>query len=596
MEPMTYELKLASTGSGVGYFACLPARQASFDECLAYLRRCPLDDFMHRSLLDRLCGLEPETLAAILDAAWGRDPIVVALVCEACLSVEKFEGLRSRFDRDARRRLLPHSPLIILKSSLLEDQDLHARWSALLGSNLGQHRPLPHPDAAGLPLLFPRETLAGLLGANVSLGPFVAPASSRAPHVALPPGQASQVAGRATRITRADGRTIGEPSSLPSPEETAARALERLEAIGVVAGPEMKHVSSLSPHGFFRKWHLRLCVKNGRHDYTVTGIQTSYGKGLTEAVARASYAMEMVERVSSFASFGPDGVLGTARALPLVHGSFSELASSGRDVLDPNALRLEAPYEDEPLYWLEAVERRLDGTDRPVLIPAQAVFLFCNLDEIGLFSGLGSTGLASGNTPEQARVSALLEVLERDAEATTVHDPARCFRITTDDPLLGPLLAYLDARGVQVQFQDLTGPLGVPCVKSFVVTARGEVVKGTGAHLDGRKAVISALTETPFAVQATTRMGRGIEGLGTVRFEDLTNHGTGNPVADLETLEGLLLGNGCRVLYVDLTREDLKIPVVKAIVPGLEFMADFDAQSRVSPRLYADYLGRFGLL
>lgn len=595
---MSYELKLASTGSGVGYFACLPARQASFDECLAYLRLCPLDDFMHRSLLDRLCGLEPETLAAILDAAWGRDPIVVALVCEACLSVEKFEGLRSRFDREARRGLLPHSPLIILKSSLLGDQDLHARWGALFGSNLGQHRPLPHPETTGLPLLFPREVLAGLPRARMSLGPFVAPASSRAQHAAAPhpPGGGDEAPGRKSEAVGARSKIPGGAPSLPSPEETAIRALERLGAIGGLAGPEMKHVSSLSPHGFYRRWHLRLGVKNGRHDHTVTGIQTSYGKGLTEAVARASYAMEMVERVSSFASFGPEGVLGTARALPLVQGRFSELAASGRDLLDPNALRLEAPYEDEPLYWLEAAERRLDGTVRPVLIPAQAVFLFCNLDEIGLFSGLGSTGLASGNTLEQARVSALLEVLERDGEATTVHDPARCFRITADDPLLGPLLAHLGSRGVQVRFQDLTGSLGVPCVKSFVVTARGEVFKGTGAHLDGRKAVVSALTETPFAHQGASRSGPGIEGLVTVRYEDLPNHGTGDPAADLETLEDLLLGNGFRVLYVDLTRQDLGIPVVKAIVPGLEFMADFDAHSRVSPRLFADYLRMLGLL
>jgi ribosomal protein S12 methylthiotransferase accessory factor YcaO len=40
---------------------------------------------------------------------------------------------------------------------------------------------------------------------------------------------------------------------------------------------------------------------------------------------------------------------------------------------------------------------------------------------------------------------------------------------------------------------------------------------------------------------------------------------------------------------VDITRADIGIPVVKAIVPGLEIMADFDAFSRVSPKLFTRY-------
>jgi hypothetical protein len=35
---------------------------------------------------------------------------------------------------------------------------------------------------------------------------------------------------------------------------------------------------------------------------------------------------------------------------------------------------------------------------------------------------------------------------------------------------------------------------------------------------------------------------------------------------------------------------------VKAIVPGLELSADFDSTSRVSPRLFANYLRTVGSL
>jgi ribosomal protein S12 methylthiotransferase accessory factor YcaO len=44
---------------------------------------------------------------------------------------------------------------------------------------------------------------------------------------------------------------------------------------------------------------------------------------------------------------------------------------------------------------------------------------------------------------------------------------------------------------------------------------------------------------------------------------------------------------------VDLTRKDLEFPVVRAIVPGMEFMTDFDRFSRVSPRLFCNYLNLF---
>lgn len=47
---------------------------------------------------------------------------------------------------------------------------------------------------------------------------------------------------------------------------------------------------------------------------------------------------------------------------------------------------------------------------------------------------------------------------------------------------------------------------------------------------------------------------------------------------------------GFSPIYVDITSKDLDIPVVKALVPGLEKMADFDAYSRINPRLFNNYL------
>ncbi len=234
-------------------------------------------------------------------------------------------------------------------------------------------------------------------------------------------------------------------------------------------------------------------------------------------------------------------------------------------------------------------EERKGGTTRPVLVPVQCVFLFCNLDEISLFSGLGSTGLASGNSREQARVSALLEDLERHAEATIPYHPRHCFRLESRDPEIADLLADYEKRGIHVRFQDLTTELGIPCYKSFVVGPRGEIVKGTGAHLDGRKALLSALMETPHPYPGGPHATRKSEDLPTRVLEELPDWDRGSWKENLDVLERLLEANGFRAVYVDLTREDLGIPVVKAIVPGMELTADFDRFSRVSRRLFVNY-------
>lgn len=557
---MRYELRLATTALGIGYFACYPPPRASFDENLDYLRSSPFDDFMHKHLLEQIGTLDLETAERILEQAWGRDPIVMGLVFEAALSFTKLSSLVRHFDRNRIESILPHTPLIQARASLLADRELHRKWSEIFEANMTGHRPLPAPEATGLPLLY----------------------SADAPSLA----HRTHVTDIHLKVTH--GRDIPK-ETMPPAAETARRALKKLEASDLILGDEISHKSSLSPFGFYRKWRLDLQIRNGRHDYSLTGIQTGYGRGLTQDAARASYSMEIVERASSFTSFGPEGALGYTHEYPLTHATYTQLREKGKNALDPNLLRLEATYADEPLYWLEASER-VSGGFNQTLIPAQTVFLFCNLDEIDLFSGLGSTGLASGNTMEQAKVSALLEVIERDCEATMPYDPSDCFYVEPGDNDLGSLLSDYRAKGVHLRFQDLTAPMGIPCTKCFVVDQRGRIHKGTGAHLNGRKALVSALTENTYVPLPGSPPSVPVEGLAGIASGDLPDYSTGSVTADLEILENLILANGLRVLYVDLTRKELGIPVVRAIVPGMELSADFDRFSRISPRLFDNYL------
>ena len=383
------------------------------------------------------------------------------------------------------------------------------------------------------------------------------------------------------------GPALTESDRQPAPE-TIETALERLSVLDLFESAESRHAASLSPIAYLRKWRLSMRVRSGRNRYDLTGIQTSYGRGLSPEAARASCLMEIVERISSFVSVEKTECLQRKAADRLLHGCRTALAQKGVRTLDPNRMRLEVPYNNEPLYWIKA--HTVAG--EAVYVPAQAVFLFANLDETSLFSSLGSTGLASGNTSAEARLAGLLEVVERDADGVMPFDAGGCFELGTENPHLKPLFEAYKAQGIAIGFQDITTEFGIPCYRCFVRDGNGAVIQGTGAHLDGRKAALSALTETTYPFPSATPSSPGLAGLPLRRFEDLPNFDTNSCAANLGMVEALLMGRGFEPIYVDLTREDVDIPVARAIVPGLEWLSEFDRFATVSPRLYANCLSR----
>ena len=275
--------------------------------------------------------------------------------------------------------------------------------------------------------------------------------------------------------------------------ETIDNAFGALDKADAFLGPTMAHKASLSPIASLRHWMVKMRSVNGSLSNSLEGIQTSYGRGLSRQQADASCCMEMAERFSSYASVGNEGIRGYKRKYPLIRATFTELDIPA---INPNHVRLEVPYAEQRLYWMEGHTPDGKGGETPILIPAQFIFLFCNLDEQALFSALGSTGLASGNTLAEAKVAAVTEVIERDSDATMLYDPKRCFRIETDNPEINELLQNYKNDGIEVWFMDMTTELGVPCYKSIVLGKQGDVNKGGGCGLNGQSALVSAMTET----------------------------------------------------------------------------------------------------
>ncbi len=562
---LPYQYTHASTESMTGYFSCEPPEGYGLEEALARLEETPLDEFLHRYLLRRVASLAPDEAATLRDPA---RPACLTLLYETAFLHTAFASLLHGVSDEELARLEAFTPLPYLhfaRKALTEtgrrEQQILAEWNALFEENLFHHHPLPHPDDNDLPL-----------------PAFVhACTQTKAPHP-----------GRTAADVHAELAVPGQPVwSRPPAQHTAAEALASLATCGVIAGMEQRHESSLAPVGLLRNWNVDIAVHCGGLDYTLQGEATTWGRGVSIAAARASYSMEMVERASAYLSIDKDAVTDRLHPTPLVRASHAELLAQGRAALDPRSLPIDAEYREQPLRWMEG----RDVSDAPVLVPVQAVGLFCNLDEPALFLSPGSTGMASGNTLDEAKVGALCELLERDAEATVPWRRDQCFELIADvDHPLAILLADYARRGIHVWFRDMTTEFGVPCFQSFVTHADGTLARGAGAGLSGPGALLSALTETPYPYPNGPASAPVPAGLASRRLSELPDYRLGSPAANLRLLETVLLSHGHAPVYVDLTREDLEFPVVRALVPGLELTADFDAFLRPSLRLFQRYL------
>ena len=562
-EMIDYAMKLTATEASTGFFACVPDPEPDLEDTLAYLEQHPMDSFMYRHALGLMGQLPLDEFLALKARAGQRYSVLDVLLYEAALSHPHSSQIdiglyASRIDQSAYR-----GPLITLRAMARPDHDLHRNWNRLLAANLNHHQLLPHPDQAPYPFPYRPEAVADPGGVYI------------------------------TQILSGMATQGPAPTPRPSAEETAELALEKLRTLDLLEGTEMRHESSLSPYGLLHKWRLELKVDCGRHHYTLSGLQTAYGRGLTLADARASYAMEIVERCSSFAAVGSRGVLNYRQAHQIYRGSRSALAKGAAEPIDPNEFGAEAPYGDEPLHWIQGARRTLSG-DEAVLVPVQSVFLFTNLDEVDLYAGHGSTGLASGNTMAEAKLSALMELVERDGEATHPFHHSLCFQVETRDARVAALLEDYDGRGIRYQFQDISPPYGIPCCKCYVTDMDGRIAKGTAASLNGGRAILSVAPALRPSSPSSRLALSGLLQLPRLLFEQLPDYSSGNVERDLALVESLLLANGIAPIYVDLTRRDLQIPVVRALLPGFALSADLDSHAPVHPRLFGNYLKIFG--
>lgn len=322
-------------------------------------------------------------------------------------------------------------------------------------------------------------------------------------------------------------------------------------------------------------------------------VSVSQGKGLELSQAMASALMEACE------GFHAEGI-GPLRRVPYRDLSRSQI------VVDPATLCAGARKFDgaAAISWVEGYDL-LRG--EPCWVPAEIVHTDYTFPRPDGYFLAGSNGLASGNHLTEAINAALYELVERDAVALWIAQPlhrrASCALdlASVDDPDCRALLARYAAAGVTVRVWNVTTDIGVAaflCEISDVSAGdpqRPSRFHGSGCHADRAIALARALTEaaqtrltyiagirddlSPEEYEAAPgdeirdalldALGRKI---APVPFATVPNFATDDLAEDLRRALGRLAAIGIeRVIAVDLTRPELLIPVVRLVIPGLEW-------------------------
>jgi oxazoline/thiazoline synthase len=329
------------------------------------------------------------------------------------------------------------------------------------------------------------------------------------------------------------------------------------------------------------------------------------GKGSTAEEARRSCLGEAAERYSCFFRGSEKRFSSTYLDLKgaAIHPNDIMLYSENQykyyssDGLMADAVGRVPERFDEAaeVEWTEANSLTSQGTR---FIPTS----YCFLDYAGgrypKLSISDTNGCAAGNTLTEAILRGLLELIERDACAIWWYNRLIRPPINIELAQWG-CRAYLELfkyRRRSLSVLDISTDLGVPVCVAISADEFGSNIKiGLGCDLDTRIAVFRAITELSQSIWAhecgqvrNRRRGSVFDYLceqwaQTVKLCDIPFE-TAAPLIDelsvqagerrpadqaLEYLVDQIRRVGLDAFFVELTREDIQVPCVRVIVPGL---------------------------
>lgn len=324
------------------------------------------------------------------------------------------------------------------------------------------------------------------------------------------------------------------------------------------------------------------CYTAFRPRAAIRGVRYHAGKGADPDQAMASVMMEALER--SGAEWRRD---------PMEYAAYEDLAAER--AVNPADLILPRPLAaGEKLHWSQGNDLLSGGE---VLVPSNAVFH--PYDSMGMTFPLfqsDTNGLASGNVPEEAILSGMLEVIERDAMSVAERARSMGSRLVLDrDCAAREMLERMEGAGVAIHLWLLPGRVDLPTVAAAAddtITRDPELlVMGSGTHPDPAIAALRALTEVAYNRASTLHGEREkpsrkslVERAGYDRMKRINRRWFADadevPLSSLRDVSTPFIDDDirlvleelrphvARVIVCDLTRTE--IPVVRVVIPGLE--------------------------
>jgi YcaO-like protein with predicted kinase domain len=369
-----------------------------------------------------------------------------------------------------------------------------------------------------------------------------------------------------------------------APDDTLAHVASAARRIGIT---RLGNVTGLDRIGI----PVAVAVRPNSRSFSV-----SQGKGLGLSQALASALMEAIELFH-----------GENLAARTVVRSFREL-SAKTCVVNPGSLcGTGLPLPDRAgIGWIEGYD--LLGREA-CWVPWEVVHTDYTLPTSHTSDHFlsGTNGLASGNHLVEAVSSAICELIERDAvalwHARDVRERSSC-RLdptSTGDKDCRHLLELYETAQVAPRLWDVTSDVGIPAFICDIPAATGDApgglrrYRGAGCHPDRGVALARAMTEAAqirltyiagirddlpppnYTESAEEKLGAAFLDAISLAAEarsfcDVPSLETDDVAADLRwELERLRAIGVERIVAVDLTRPDFGIPVVRMVIPGLEW-------------------------
>lgn len=407
--------------------------------------------------------------------------------------------------------------------------------------------------------------------------------------------------------------SVNGTSRITPAQETLKRVTFISQKIGVTRLADITNMDILGIPNYS-------AVLPGTEDY----IWVYSGKGPTKAHARASALMESIERYCSLPSGGQKN---------FIQGSYDQLSKSF-NVLHPDEIvePLRFQYNNDMLMdFLPGFDL---FTGEQILVPASmALFRYSTVPPfVDPFAFHHTSGLASGNVIEEAICHSLCEVIERDATSlaelrasaipfhflrqiiNTLRENGYALNSIPTDKYVDDPSIFPDIDISQIEFQpvkalaekflqaniplivkDITSDIGIPTFNAssieWISHDYGYLAEGHGTHPDARVALVRAITEVSQTRAANIQGARDdlrkirygqnntddkrawqfMQSSKKVKFPEVVTYFNQDILDDIKLILERLKQTGLkRAIIVNLTNDSIGIPVVRAIVPGLE--------------------------